>query len=103
MFLLTLALLIIVTSLVALGSNEIVLEWEVAPSLRKIPFVIVLDFISLTFLSTVLLVAGAVFAYSASYIRPDKFNSRFGLLVLRFVVRICLIIASPSLIRILLG
>lgn len=34
---------------------------------------------------------------------PDKFNSRFGLLVLSFVVSICLIIASPSLIRILLG
>ena len=103
MFLLTLALLIMVASLITLGSNEIVLEWEVAPSLRKIPFVIVLDFISLTFLSTVLLVASAVFAYSTSYIEPDKFNSRFGLLVLRFVIRMCLIITSPSLIRILLG
>lgn len=97
------ALLAIASSLVSLGANELVLEWEVAPRLRKIPFVIVLDFIRLTFLRTVFLVAGSVFAYRASYMEPDKFNSRFGLLVLSFVVSICLIIASPSLIRILLG
>merc|ERR1712212_997758 len=102
-FLLLLALLAIVSSLVSLGANELVLELEVAPRLRKIPFVIVLDFIRLTFLRTVFLVAGSVFAYRAGYIEPDKFNSRFGLLVLRFVVSICLMIASPSLIRILLG
>jgi len=69
----------------------------------KIPFVIIVDYISTLFLRTVLLISGRVFLYRCSYMEPDKFNSRFAILVFRFVLRIRFIILRPRMIRILLG
>lgn len=80
-----------------------VLEWEVYSGRIKVPFLILLDFIRVLFLRTVLIISGSVFFYRRGYIEPDKFNSRFSIIVLSFVFRMCLIIISPRLIRILLG
>jgi len=44
-----------------------------------------------------------VFFYRRSYIRGDIYNSRFGGLVIFFVLSMALIILSPNLIRLLLG
>lgn len=57
----------------------------------------------MVFFSTVILIAGSVILYSRSYIQADGFRSRFGLLVMSFVLRISLLIFSPNLIRVLLG
>jgi len=84
-------------------SIEVVLEWEVYSGRVKIPFLILLDYVSVLFLSTVLIISGSVFFYRSGYIEPDKFNSRFSIIVLSFVISMCLIIISPRLVRILLG
>ena len=87
-----------------LSGGEVFIEWEAysSSSLRFI-LLLVFDYISLLFLRTVGIIAGGVFIYRGSYMRQDKVSSRFSLLVIRFVVRIFLIILRPNLIRLLLG
>jgi len=69
----------------------------------RIIFLLVIDFIRGLFLRTVIIIAGGVFFYSSSYIRSEKYSSRFSLLVIRFVIRIVILIIRPNLIRLLLG
>ena len=54
-------------------------------------------------MSTVSLISACVFFYRVGYISRDKFNPRFGALVITFIARMWLIILSPNLIRLLLG
>lgn len=86
--------------------NEIIyfLEWEVV-SLNSIRIVITIlfDWISLIFISFVLLISSLVIYYRKEYIANDININRFILLVLIFVLSIILLIISPNLIRILLG
>ena len=64
---------------------------------------IIIDTISLLFISTVCLISGCVFIYSSRYIIGDNFRNRFCLLVLLFIFSIALLIFRPRLIRLLLG
>lgn len=64
---------------------------------------ILLDWISLFFLSFVSLISALVVFYSIEYMAGDLTLNRFILLVLIFVLSIYLLIISPNLIRILLG
>ena len=100
---LTLSSVLLIVFIINQVSIEIVLEWEVCARGVKVPFLIVLDFIRVLFLSTVLIISGSVFFYRSGYMMLDKFNSRFSIIVLRFVFRICLIIIRPRIVRILLG
>ena len=58
---------------------------------------------SLLFIRLVILISGSVIIFSNSYIRSEKFFSRFIILVLFFILSIFLLILSPNLIRLLLG
>lgn len=69
----------------------------------RVRFRIYLDWISRSFISFVLLISFVVVMYRLSYIRGDKYNSIFILLVFFFVMSIIFLIISPNLIRILLG
>lgn len=82
----------------------IFIDWEIF-SLNSCSFtaVLLLDWISLIFISFVLIISSLVILYRFSYISEDSNNIRFLYLVLLFVLRILLIIVSPRLIRILLG
>lgn len=82
----------------------IFVEWEVV-SLNSISIVItfLFDWISLLFISFVLIIASLVIYYRKEYIRADININRFIILVLIFVLSIILLIISPNLIRILLG
>ena len=86
--------------------NDIIFffEWEVL-SLQSISIVITFlwDWISLLFISFVLLISSLVILYRKEYIIGEKFINRFIILVLIFVLSIILLIISPNLIRILLG
>lgn len=91
-------------SLIALTGQELVFEWLAFTRLSlKFRFLIVFDWISLFFMSTVCLISARVLFYSRSYIRSDLYYSRFILLVLSFVSSIWILILSPNFIRILLG
>nr|AST14995.1 NADH dehydrogenase subunit 5 [Lema sp. EMHAU-15083113] len=65
--------------------------------------VILLDWMSLLFMSFVLLISSLVIYYSDEYMNNDKNLKRFILLVVLFVLSMMLLIISPNLISILLG
>lgn len=86
--------------------NDIVyfIEWELV-SLNSVSIVItfLFDWISLLFISFVLIIASLVIYYRKEYIRRDVNINRFIILVLIFVLSIIILIIRPNLIRILLG
>lgn len=79
-------------------------EWEIFSINRTIlMIVVILDWISLLFISFVLFISSLVIYYRKDYIRGDFFINRFILIVLLFVFSIIILILSPNIIRILLG
>nr|YP_009628231.1 NADH dehydrogenase subunit 5 [Isonychia kiangsinensis]QBO27431.1 NADH dehydrogenase subunit 5 [Isonychia kiangsinensis] len=88
-----------------LGSEYVLfIEWEVV-SLHSVNIVmtLLLDWMSLIFMSFVLLISSLVIYYSEEYMSGDLNIGRFILLVLMFVLSMMLLIISPNLISILLG
>lgn len=69
----------------------------------SIVIVLIFDFISILFIITVSLVSAGVMIFRGSYIKREKFFSRFLLLVGSFILRIFLLIIRPNLISLLLG
>uniref|UniRef100_UPI00315CFE37 NADH dehydrogenase subunit 5 n=1 Tax=Tuerkayana hirtipes TaxID=2739209 RepID=UPI00315CFE37 len=80
------------------------IEWELM-SLNSLTvvFVLIFDWISMLFLSFVLLISSSVMYYSGSYMKEDKNFNRFMYLVLAFVFSMAMMVLSPNLISILLG
>nr|YP_009723027.1 NADH dehydrogenase subunit 5 [Megopis sinica]QGP73218.1 NADH dehydrogenase subunit 5 [Megopis sinica] len=74
-------------------------------SLNSSSFVmtILLDWMSLLFMSFVLFISSMVIFYSEEYMHGDLYLGRFILLVVMFVLSMMLLIISPNLISILLG
>nr|APX40103.1 NADH dehydrogenase subunit 5 [Lachnaia gallaeca] len=64
---------------------------------------ILLDWMSLVFVSFVCFISGSVIFYSEEYMSGDLNLNRFILLVVMFVLSMILLIISPNLISILLG
>nr|APC25395.1 NADH dehydrogenase subunit 5 [Aedes albopictus]USG58100.1 NADH dehydrogenase subunit 5 [Aedes albopictus] len=80
------------------------IEWEVV-SLHSMSIVMtfLFDWMSLMFMSFVLLISCLVIFYSNQYMAEDFNINRFILLVLMFVMSMMMLIISPNLISILLG
>nr|YP_010710905.1 NADH dehydrogenase subunit 5 [Ochlerotatus scapularis]WDA91132.1 NADH dehydrogenase subunit 5 [Ochlerotatus scapularis] len=80
------------------------IEWEVV-SLHSMSIVMtfLFDWMSLMFMSFVLLISSLVIFYSNQYMGEDFNVNRFILLVLMFVLSMMMLIISPNLISILLG
>ncbi|NP_150608.1 NADH dehydrogenase subunit 5 (mitochondrion) [Limulus polyphemus] len=68
-----------------------------------VEFMMVFDWVSLMFLSFVMLISSVVIFYSEEYMEGDENLNRFCYLVLLFVLSMGLLILSPNLISILLG
>lgn len=86
--------------------NDLVyfIEWEIVSLNSNIIVITFLfDWISLLFMSFVLLISSLVIFYRKEYILGDIYLNRFIILVLLFVFSIIILIISPNLIRILLG
>nr|YP_010956297.1 NADH dehydrogenase subunit 5 [Troglocarcinus corallicola]WMY25261.1 NADH dehydrogenase subunit 5 [Troglocarcinus corallicola] len=80
------------------------IEWElISLNSSSIVFIMVFDWISMLFLSFVLLISSMVMFYSGSYMKGDENYNRFMYLVLAFVMSMSLMILSPNMISILLG
>lgn len=82
----------------------ILLEFELV-SFNSLGFfiTILLDWISLLFISFVLYISSIVIFYREGYIRGDLNINRFIILITLFVLSIIFLIISPNLVRILLG
>nr|YP_010693198.1 NADH dehydrogenase subunit 5 [Zeugodacus triangularis]WCB98483.1 NADH dehydrogenase subunit 5 [Zeugodacus triangularis] len=87
-----------------LNDFVVFLEWEVV-SLNSVSIVMtfLFDWMSLLFMSFVLLIASLVIYYSKEYMSGDVNINRFIMLVLMFVLSMMLLIISPNLVSILLG
>nr|ALA08465.1 NADH dehydrogenase subunit 5 [Dynomene pilumnoides] len=95
----------LISSLLMLFYNYTsVIEWDIM-TLNSLCFVFVMifDWISLMFLSFVLLISSMVLYYSGDYMMGDSNFNRFMYLVLAFVFSMGMMILSPNLISILLG
>nr|YP_010693224.1 NADH dehydrogenase subunit 5 [Bactrocera fulvicauda]WCB99016.1 NADH dehydrogenase subunit 5 [Bactrocera fulvicauda] len=94
-----------ISSLLALLNDyTIFLEWEVISlNSTSIVMTFLFDWMSLLFMSFVLLIASLVIYYSKEYMSGDANINRFIMLVLMFVLSMMLLIISPNLISILLG
>nr|YP_009261947.1 NADH dehydrogenase subunit 5 [Symplecta hybrida]AMN09062.1 NADH dehydrogenase subunit 5 [Symplecta hybrida] len=80
------------------------IEWEVVTlNSSSIVMTFLFDWISLMFMSFVLLISSLVIYYSKEYMAEDYNINRFIMLVLMFIMSMMLLIISPNLISILLG
>nr|QNE85473.1 NADH dehydrogenase subunit 5 [Haematobosca stimulans] len=87
-----------------MNDYTIFIEWEVVSmNSMMIVFTILLDWMSLIFMSFVLMISSLVIYYSKEYMESDYKINRFIMLVLMFVTSMMLLIISPNLISILLG
>nr|YP_011020625.1 NADH dehydrogenase subunit 5 [Anaxarcha graminea]WQH82616.1 NADH dehydrogenase subunit 5 [Anaxarcha graminea] len=86
--------------------NDLVyfVEWEVISlNSSMIVMTLLLDWMSLLFMSFVMLISSLVILYSEDYMMGDISLNRFIFLVLMFVLSMIFLIVSPNLISILLG
>nr|ADK72517.1 NADH dehydrogenase subunit 5 [Scylla serrata] len=81
-----------------------VVEWELFSLMGSaIVMTLVLDWISLLFMSFVFVISGSVLYYSGSYMVDDKTFNRFMYLVLAFVASMSFMVLGLNLISIFLG
>nr|ASY98373.1 NADH dehydrogenase subunit 5 [Hierodula patellifera] len=86
--------------------NDLVyfIEWEIVSlNSSSIVMTLLLDWMSLLFMSFVMLISSLVILYSEDYMSGDVTLNRFIFLVLMFVLSMMFLIISPNLISILLG
>nr|YP_010633942.1 NADH dehydrogenase subunit 5 [Homalogonia obtusa]WBP69673.1 NADH dehydrogenase subunit 5 [Homalogonia obtusa] len=80
------------------------LDWEIFTlNSSCLSMSMYLDWMSLIFMGSVMLISSMVVLYSHSYMIIDKYKVRFLHLVLLFVLSMMFLIISPNLISILLG
>uniref|UniRef100_UPI0030030EC2 NADH dehydrogenase subunit 5 n=1 Tax=Phyllothelys werneri TaxID=1661847 RepID=UPI0030030EC2 len=80
------------------------IEWEIISlNSSSIVMTLLLDWMSLLFMSFVMLISSLVILYSEDYMKGDITLNRFIFLVLMFVLSMIFLIISPNLISILLG
>nr|YP_010586375.1 NADH dehydrogenase subunit 5 [Molanna truncata]UZZ44163.1 NADH dehydrogenase subunit 5 [Molanna truncata] len=104
-FLFSLGLLLFMFSLMFIFYGQVYFfEWEIF-SLNSVEliYVVLLDWISLFFMSFVVIISSMVVYYSKVYMMMELSKNRFILLVLLFVMSMMLMIMSPNMISILLG
>nr|YP_010988642.1 NADH dehydrogenase subunit 5 [Paranaspides lacustris]WOR80934.1 NADH dehydrogenase subunit 5 [Paranaspides lacustris] len=104
-FLMALSIMSIFISLMFLVSDTMIfVEWEII-NLNSVSIVmtLILDWMSMMFLSLVSFISSMVLFYSGDYMKMDKNFDRFMYLVLAFVLSMSFLIMSPNLISILLG
>nr|YP_010439967.1 NADH dehydrogenase subunit 5 [Mastax latefasciata]UTD45013.1 NADH dehydrogenase subunit 5 [Mastax latefasciata] len=82
----------------------IFIEWELLNlNSSSVVMSILLDWMSLMFMSFVLFISSMVILYSKEYMSGDLNINRFIMLVLMFILSMMMLIISPNLISILLG
>nr|ALO64641.1 NADH dehydrogenase subunit 5 [Andrena haemorrhoa] len=82
----------------------IVFDWTIYKvGSMNFSMMLYIDYVSLIFLSVVLIISSMVFLYSVDYMSGDKTISRLKYLIFLFVLSMCLMILSPNALSILLG
>jgi len=98
------ALIATVGALLIIGSNRLLLEWELLDIITvPLKFRLILDPIGLLYRTVVLFIAANVIIFSKFYMANDLFINRFTALVILFVISINMLIFIPHLVMLLLG
>nr|YP_007627038.1 NADH dehydrogenase subunit 5 [Lithidiopsis carinatus]AGC22329.1 NADH dehydrogenase subunit 5 [Lithidiopsis carinatus] len=83
---------------------SVFVEWELfCVNGSMVVMTLILDWMSLIFLSFVMYISSLVIYYSEDYMSGEKNMNRFILIVLMFILSMAFLIISPNLISILLG
>nr|WHN78739.1 NADH dehydrogenase subunit 5 [Panzeria anthophila] len=97
-------LMFLMSILFIMMDYSIFIEWEIISlNSMNIIMTVLLDWMSLIFMSFVFMISSLVIFYSKEYMLSDYKINRFIMLVLMFVSSMMLLIISPNLISILLG
>jgi NADH-ubiquinone oxidoreductase chain 5 len=84
--------------------GRLILDFDIiALNSVEFNFIIIIDYVSLTFMGVVTLIARCVVYYSKDYIAGDPNIERFIWLVFMFVISMMALIIRPNIISILLG
>nr|AMW67859.1 NADH dehydrogenase subunit 5 [Nevrorthus apatelios] len=104
-FLLSLSIFSFVNGLYFMLNDWVVfIEWDLLSlNSSSLVMTILLDWMSLLFMSFVLFISSMVIYYSDEYMLGDIYLVRFILLVIMFVLSMMFLIISPNLISLLLG
>lgn len=87
-----------------MGDYRVICEWLVVRiNSLNIELILLIDWVSLLFISFIIIISSIIILYRYIYIRGDKFIKRFIFLILLFVLSIVLIIISPNIISIIFG
>nr|YP_133765.1 NADH dehydrogenase subunit 5 [Dermatobia hominis]AAR16441.1 NADH dehydrogenase subunit 5 [Dermatobia hominis] len=87
-----------------MNDYSVFIEWEVVSfNSLSVVMTFLFDWMSLVFMSFVLMISSLVIFYSSEYMLSDCNINRFIMMVLMFVISMMLLIISPNLISILLG
>nr|YP_010934914.1 NADH dehydrogenase subunit 5 [Lamennaisia ambigua]WKV28905.1 NADH dehydrogenase subunit 5 [Lamennaisia ambigua] len=104
MFLMMSIMLFILSIMMFLLKFEVFLEWSLMTfNSMQLNFLLYLDWISLLFIFTVMLISSMVMFYCIEYMSHEIMNLRFFYLVFLFILSMGLMILSPNLISIILG
>nr|ALO64869.1 NADH dehydrogenase subunit 5 [Lasioglossum lativentre] len=97
-------LMLLVSMYMYMNKMTLILEWMIFMiSGMKFNYMIYLDYMSLMFMSVVMIISFFIMIYSMDYMSGDKYMNRFKYLLLLFIFSMCLMILSPSILSILLG
>lgn len=69
----------------------------------SIEVILLIDWMSVLFISFILLISSIILLYRFIYIEGEKFIKRFIFLIILFVLSIILMIIRPRIIRIMFG
>nr|QQQ88926.1 NADH dehydrogenase subunit 5 [Hyalella franciscae] len=84
--------------------KTIILDWEILfMNSASVMMSIIIDWMTLIFLSAVMLITSAICNFSFYYMKDDLNKTRFMLLIMLFVSSMVFLIISPNVISILLG
>lgn len=96
--------LFIFRMMIYIWDYRIILEWLIIRlNSMNIEVILLIDWISLLFISFIIIISSIIILYRYVYMIGDKFIKRFIFLIILFVLSIVLIIIRPNIIRIIFG
>nr|QSX81635.1 NADH dehydrogenase subunit 5 [Philotrypesis tridentata] len=86
------------------NKNSMFMEWNIfILNSLNIHMYMYMDWISILFISIVMLISSMIMMYCSEYMSHDLFNIRFYYLVLLFIISMIFMIISPNLISLMIG
>uniref|UniRef100_A0AAU6PC28 NADH-ubiquinone oxidoreductase chain 5 n=1 Tax=Laticorona longa TaxID=3133674 RepID=A0AAU6PC28_9HEMI len=98
-------MLMIMSMKMLMTKKSMMMEWQLIKiNSTEIYFTILLDWMSMMFMSTVLMISAMIMMYSSNYMGTKKYEiKRFTNLINLFILSMMLMIISPDMISIMLG